>query len=75
MDIREFHKYNRLVRQKRAQPLTCSCNQATGVPNEYVLRATQDGEPVLYCAWCNSNTQPGLKMYDRIVATNKEFYV
>lgn len=68
MEISYFHRYNRLVRRQLVKPLTC----AQG--HEYVLRATEDAEPVLYCAWCNSLTQPGLAEYNRIKAVVKEHF-
>lgn len=69
MEISDFHKYNRLVRRGLTDALVCpQCS------TEYVLRATEDGEPVLECFVCPSRVQPGLKIYDRIKAVNKEFY-
>lgn len=69
MNIAEFHKYNRLARRGFVDSLACpSCEF------EYVLRATEDGDPVLQCFSCGSLVQPGLGMYDRIVTINKEFY-
>jgi hypothetical protein len=69
MNISEFHKYNRLARRGFVDALACpTCGE------EYVLRATHDAEPVLQCFVCNSLTQPGLKMYERILAVNTEFY-
>ena len=68
MEIQTFHKYNRLARRGLAEPLRCSC----GV--DYTLRATEDGDPLLQCFVCDSITQPGLKLYERIKAVNSEFY-
>lgn len=70
MEIQEFHKYNRLVKRGFADPLACSTCET-----EYILRATEDGDPLLWCIMCPSLVQPGLKIYDRISAVNKEFYV
>lgn len=69
MNIQEFHKYNRLVRRAMVEPLMCeSC--------EFPLTtlATEDAEPVLKCYSCGSLIQPGLKMYERICAVNREWY-
>lgn len=69
MDIQYFHKYNRLVRRGVTKPLACpQCG------HEYTLRATESAEPVLQCSWCNSLVQPGLNMYNNVVAVVKEFY-
>jgi hypothetical protein len=69
MDISYFHRYNRLVRRGVVKPLA---HGACG--NEYVLRATDDAEPVLQCVWCNTLTQPGLAEYNRIKAVVKEHF-
>lgn len=69
MDIRNFHRYNRLVNRGMVKPLTCPHCEHT-----YTLRATEDGEPVLQCNWCNSLVQPGLSMYTRVVAVVKEHF-
>lgn len=69
MDISYFHRYNRLVRRDIVKPLMHDiCD------NEYVLRATEDAEPVLQCTWCNTLTQPGLAEYNRIKAVVKEHF-
>lgn len=70
MDIQVFHQYYRLVRRGLVKPLACShCK------NEYTLRATEDGDPVLQCNWCASLVQPGLAMYTDILAVTKEHFV
>lgn len=66
MDIRYFHKYNKLVRRGLTKPLTHRCGE------EYTLRATEDGDPVLQCLNCQSLIQPGLNIYDQIRAVVKE---
>ena len=68
MDIQTFHRYNRLVRQNKVKPLTCTCGTA------YTMRATEDAEPVLQCFMCNSLVQPGLKMYNDVQAVVKEHF-
>lgn len=68
MEFTVFHRYNRLVRRGLAKPLVDSCG------NEFVLRVTEDNEPVLQCAFCNTYTQPGLAMYEDIRAVVKEFF-
>lgn len=69
MDIQYFHKYNRLVRRGLTKPLACPHCE-----HEYVLRATVNAEPVLYCAWCDSLVQPGINMYNNVRAVVKEFF-
>lgn len=68
MNIQMFHLYNRLVRRNLVKPLVCQCETV------YVLRATEDGDPVLQCFGCNSLVQPGIAMYDQVVAVVKEHY-
>lgn len=69
MEIRNFHLYNRLVARGFVKPLTCDhCD------NPYTLRATETNEPVLQCNWCNSLVQPGLNLYNRVVAVVKEHF-
>lgn len=69
MDINFFHKYKTLARRGFVKPLACPhCN------NEYTLRATEDGEPVLQCNFCNTLVQIGLSMYNDVVAVVKEHY-
>jgi uncharacterized Zn finger protein len=43
--------------------------------NEYVLRRTEDDDPVLQCVYCNMLVQPGWKMYNKVQAVVKEFYL
>jgi hypothetical protein len=70
MDIRTFYKYNRLARRGLVSPLSCeTCN------NEFVLRATEDADPLLQCFYCDRIIQPGLGLYDRIKAILSEFEV
>lgn len=69
MDIQVFHRYNALVRRGAAKPLTCNSCDYT-----YVLRATEDGEPVLQCFSCGALVQPGLNMYTDIKSVVKEFF-
>ena len=70
MDIRVFHKYNRLAKRGIVSPLSCNvCD------NEYVLRASEDADPLLQCFYCDRIIQPGLGMYDRIKAVLSEFEV
>lgn len=66
MDIRYYHKYNKLVRRGLTKPLTHRCG------TEYTLRATEDAEPVLQCFGCNTMVQPGLALYEQIKAVVKE---
>jgi uncharacterized protein (DUF983 family) len=69
MEIQTFHRYNRLVRRGFAKPLVCShCFE------EYTLRTTEDGDPVLQCAFCNIMVQPGLNIYNTVRAVVKEHY-
>lgn len=70
MDIHEFHQYNRLVRRELVDPLTCD---VCGF--ELITRMTLDADPLLQCLSCNVTIQPGLNLYNRIVAVNKEFYL
>ena len=67
MEIQTFHKYNRLVARGLTKPLACShCG------TEYILRATEDGDPVLWCIGCPATVQPGLAMYENILSVVKE---
>ena len=66
MDIRYFHKYNKLVRRSMTKPLTHHCGM------EYALRATEDGEPVLQCFNCDTLVQPGLALYDQVRGVVRE---
>ena len=69
MEIRNFHLYNRLVERGHVKALVCPhCDHA------YTLRATEDAEPVLQCFWCNSLVQPGLNLYNDVVAVVKEHF-
>lgn len=69
MEIQTFHKYNRLVRRELVRPLTCPDCSFT-----YTLRATEDGEPVLQCFMCNTLVQPGLRLYNDVLAVVREHY-
>lgn len=67
MDIKTFHKYNRLVKRGLARPLTCpQCGEV------YTLRVTEDNEPVLQCLMCNSKTFPGKNTWDNVKAIVQE---
>ena len=67
MEIQVFHAYNNLVAQGLVKPLSCpDCN------NRYVIRATVDGDPLLACAWCNTIAQPGIRLYQQVLAVVKE---
>lgn len=69
MDFQTFHKYNRLVRRGMVKPLTCPvCDE------KYILRVSEDDDPVLQCLACNSLTQPGLNMWDKVRAVVKEHF-
>lgn len=67
MDIRVFHAYNNLADAGYVKQLTCPhCDQV------YVTRMTEDAEPLLACVWCNTIIQPGLKLYQQVLAVVKE---
>lgn len=67
MDIQTFHSYNQLVAEGKTKPLTCpDCN------NRYVTRITEDGDPLLACVWCDTIIQPGLRLYQQVLAVVKE---
>lgn len=67
MDIRVFHMYNNLADAGTVKQLTCpDCDQA------YVTRITEDGEPLLACVWCNTITQPGIRLYNQVRAVVNE---
>lgn len=61
MDFPTFHRYRRLVRRGLAEPLRCGTCET-----EYVLMVGEEDEPLLKCFTCNSLTQPGLALYDRV---------
>lgn len=70
MDIQVFHAYNRLVAQGVTKPLTCpDCDQI------YVIRITEDNEPLLACVWCNTVVQPGIRLYSDVHSVVKEHNV
>lgn len=70
MEIQTFHRYRRLVRRGLAKPLECpDCKE------EYTLRTTEDGEPVLQCFYCGALVQPGLRLYNEVEAIVKEHFV
>lgn len=69
MDIQTFHRYNKLVRRGIVKAITCpSCGY------EYILRATEDGDPVLECMTCSIRLQPGLRLYSDILSVVKEHF-
>jgi hypothetical protein len=55
-----FHAYNRLVREGKAQPLTCSCD------TEYVTGLGYDDELILWCYTCDTKTRPGENTIARV---------
>lgn len=68
-DLRIYQQYNRLVRRGYVKPLQCkSCAV------DYILRATYDGDPVLWCMSCDSRTQPGLALTDQVRSVVKEHF-
>jgi hypothetical protein len=70
MNIQVFHMYNNLADAGIVKKLECpDCDQA------YVTRITEDGDPLLACVWCNTITQPGLRLYQQVLAVVKEHNV
>jgi NAD-dependent SIR2 family protein deacetylase len=70
MDIKTFHRYNRLVEQGLVKPLRCpSCDTV------YVTRISEDADPLLQCFGCGSLIQPGLRLYSDVLAVVKEHNV
>jgi len=70
MDFQTFHKYNRLVREGKAQPLRCDVCK-----NEVVTRLGELDSVVLWCYSCNSYTLPGLNTCDKVRALVEEYFV
>jgi hypothetical protein len=69
MDFQTFHLYNRLVRRGMVKALTCPvCD------SEYVLRRSENDDPVLQCFTCQTLTQPGLKIWSRVDAVVREHF-
>lgn len=67
MDIQVFHAYNRLADAGLVKQLTCpDCDQV------YVTRITENLDPVLACVWCNTLAQPGLRLYNDVLAVVRE---
>lgn len=67
MNIQMFQRYRRLVDAGMVKPLTCGkCEQ------EYILRASEDGDPLLQCLNCDRMVQPGLRLYDQVCAVVRE---
>jgi hypothetical protein len=70
MNIQVFHAYNNLVDDGLVKPLTCpDCE------HPLITRATEDGDPLLACVWCDTITQPGLGLYSQVLAVVKEHNV
>lgn len=69
MDFQTFHKYRHLASVGKVKPLTCPLCEGV-----YVLRATEDGDPVLQCFPCGTRTQPGLRLWENVQAVVKEHY-
>lgn len=67
MDIQVFHAYNRLVAQGLVKALSCpDCD------HPYVTRITENNDPLLACVWCNTIAQPGVRLYQQVLAVVKE---
>lgn len=64
MSFQEFHHFNRLVRDDKAEPLTCGlCH------NNLITRYDEKGkepEPILWCWACDDYTTPGLNTIERV---------
>lgn len=70
MEFQTFHRYNKLAKQGLVKPLACYTCRTT-----YILRVTEDDEPVLQCLLCDALIQPGLRLYQEICAVVKEHYL
>lgn len=69
MDFQTFHLYNRLVRRGLVKPLVCRhCD------DPYVLRESEQGDPVLQCFACDALVQPGLTTWNNVRAVVKEHF-
>lgn len=70
MEIQTFHRYRRLSKRGIVKPLSCpDCHE------EYTLRASEAGDPVLQCFFCGTLVQPGLRLYNEVEAVVKEHFV
>lgn len=67
MKIQAFHKYNRLVDEGKVKALACGI---CGEP--FIMRSTLDGDPLLGCMNCERIIQPGLALYEQVLAVVKE---
>ncbi len=65
-----IHRYNLLVNEQKARPLACpDCG------NEFVTMLGNDDGIILYCAFDDVRTQPGLTFFDDLKAVVGEHYV
>ena len=69
-----FHKYNHLVRQEYAEPLTCPDDSGILTLRPKWEEGQIDDMPRLYCYLCGRTIVPGSDVLDQVKEVVERYY-